>query len=335
MKLGSEMRKGARDITLASRIFLAAAVLSMAAGVALLAYHQGAFTRRIHVHFLAGSADGMNTGMAVKLVGFKVGSVDSIAIDNDLRVKVDMKIDAKYAEMIDADAIVRLTREAIIGANVLEIRPGSGDRGPVQDRSLLRYEREPSVESAMIALLDQMAPIVGDVRSITAYLSAPDSDLRQAIRNVSLTAGSLADASADFRKLLATAEDRIGKGETRMGGVLGSAEKLLQDASGSLSLLDGSIRRIDSTLPGITSKMEQSLENIRVTSEAVRGLVTGELTGLVGEVGAVVFDTGEMVRGVKRSWPASGMVQPPREQLLRLDGGGGLTAVPADGARER
>jgi len=333
MKLGSEMRQGARDITLASRIFLALAVLSMAAGVALLAYHQGAFTRRIHVYFLA--ADGMNTGMAVKLVGFKVGSVDSMSIDNDLRVKVDMKIDAKYVEMIDADAIVRLTREAIIGANVLEIRPGSGDRGPVQDRALLRYEREPSVESAMIALLDQMAPIVGDIRSITAYLSAPDSDLRQAILNVNRTAGSLAEASADFRKLIATAEDRIGRGETRMSGVFGSAEKLLQDASGSLGLLDGSIRRIDATLPGITSKMEQSLENIRVTSEAVRGLVTGELTVLVGEAGAVIFDTGEVVRGAKRSWPASGMVQPPREQLLRLDSGGGLTAVPADGARER
>jgi len=29
------------------------------------------------------------------------------------------------------------------------------------------------------------------------------------------------------------------------------------------------------------------------------------------------------------------MVQPAQERLLRLDSGGGLTAVPADGARER
>lgn len=335
MKLGLEMRKGVRDITLASRIFLVLGVVSLVAAVVLLAYQQGAFTRRIQVYFLAESAAGMNKGMAVKLIGFKVGSVESIAIDNDRRVEVELKIDAKYAPMIDADATVRLIREAIIGSNVLEFRPGSGKRGPVQDKAILLYEREPSVESAMMALLDQVSPIVTDIRQITAYLSAPDSDLRQAVRSVNRTAGALADASVEVKKLIATTTDRIDKGETRVSGVLGSADKLLQDAGASLSLLDGSLRKVDAALPGITSKLDQTLENIRAASEAVRGMVTGELSGVVGEAGALVSDTSEVVRGAKRSWPVSNFVQPPRESLLRLDGGGGVTAVPVDGGRDR
>jgi phospholipid/cholesterol/gamma-HCH transport system substrate-binding protein len=335
MKLGLEMRKGVRDITLASRIFLVLGVMSLVAAVVLLAYHQGAFTKRIHVYFLAGTADGMNKGMAVKLVGFKVGSVEGITIDNDLRVKVELKIDARYAPMIDADATVRLIREAIIGSNVLEFRPGSGDRGPVEDKAILRYEREPSVESAMMALLDQMTPIVGDIRQITAYLNAPDSDLRQAIRSVNRTAGSLADASAEVKKLIATTTDRINRGETQVSSVLDTADKLLKNAEASLTLLDGSLRKVDAALPGITSKMDQTLENIRAASEAVRGIVAGELSGVVGEAGALVSDTSEVVRGAKRSWPVSSFVQPPRESLLRLDGGGGVTSVPADGVRDR
>jgi phospholipid/cholesterol/gamma-HCH transport system substrate-binding protein len=333
MKLGSEMRQGARDITLASRIFLAVAVLSMLCGAGLLAYQQGVFTPRVHVLFNAGTADGMNTGMAVKLVGFRVGSVERISVDNDLSVQVTLKIDAKYQPMIDAGASVRLTREALIGANVLEIRPGNGDLGPIQERTVLRYEREPSVESAMIALLDQMAPIVGDVRTITAYLSAPEGDFRQAVRSVNLTAGSLAAASNEFTKLIATASDRIEKGETRVSAVLGRAEKLLEDASGGVTLLNSSLKQIDTALPGITTRLEQSVENVRVTSEAVRGLVTGELAGIVVDAGSVISDTSEVVRGAKRAWPVSGMVQPPRESVLRLDGGGGLTPVPVDGAR--
>jgi len=333
MKLGLEMRKGVRDITLASRIFLVLGVVSLVAAVVLLAYHQGAFTQRIQVYFLAESAAGMNKGMAVKLVGFKVGSVENIAIDNDRRVEVELKVDAKYAPMIDADATVRLVREAILGSNVLEFRPGSGKRGPVQDKSFLLYEREPSVESAMMALLDQMSPIVTDIRQITAYLSAPDSDLRQAVRSVNRTAGALADASVEVKKLIATTTDRIDKGETLVSGVLGKADKLLQDAGASLTLIDGSFRKVDAAIPGITSKLDQTLENIRAASEAVRGMVTGELSGVVGEAGALVSDTGEVVRGAKRSWPVSSFVQPPRESLLRLDGGGGVTAVPADGGR--
>jgi phospholipid/cholesterol/gamma-HCH transport system substrate-binding protein len=333
MKLGTEMRKGARDITLASRIFLAVAVLSMLVGVGLLAYQQGIFTPKVHVLFHAGTADGMNTGMAVKLVGFKVGSVQSISVDNDLTVRVALKIDAKYQPMIDAGASVRLTREALIGANVLEIRPGSGDLGPIQDRTVLRYEREPSVESAMIALLDQMAPIVNDVRTLTAYLSAPEGDFRQAVRNINRTAESLVASSNEFTKVIVAMSDRVEKGEARVTAVLGKAEKLLDDAGGGVTLLNSSLKQIDASLPGITSRLEQSLENVRVTSETVRALATGELAGIVVDAGGVISDTSEVVRGAKRAWPVSGMVQPPRESVLGLDGGGGLTPAPADGAR--
>jgi len=333
MKLGSEMRKRVRDITLASRMFLVLGVVSLVAAVVLLAHHQGAFTKRIHIYFVAETANGMNKGMAVKLVGFKVGAVEGITIENDLRVMVALAVDAEYAPMIDADATVRLVREAIIGSNVLEFRRGSGTRGPVQDKAILLYEREPSVESAMMALLDQVSPIVGDIRQITAYLSAPDSDLRQAIRSVNRTAGALAEASDEVRKLIVTAAGLIEKGETRVSSVLSSADRLLQGANASLGVLDGSLRKVDAALPGITSRMDQTLENIRAASEAVRGMVSGELTGVVGEAGALVSDTSEVVHGAKRSWPVSNFVQPPRESLLRLDGGGGVTAVPADGGR--
>jgi hypothetical protein len=64
-------------------------------------------------------------------------------------------------------------------------------------------------------------------------------------------------------------------------------------------------------------------------------MVSGELSGVVGEAGTLVSDTSEVVRGAKRSWPVSSFVLPPRESLLRLDGGGGVTAVPADGGRDR
>jgi phospholipid/cholesterol/gamma-HCH transport system substrate-binding protein len=335
MKLASEMSKGVRDITLASRIFLGLGVVSLVAAVLLLAYNQGAFTKHIQVFFTAGSAEGLNKGMAVKLVGFRVGSVESIAIDNALRVTVELKVDANYGPMIDADATVRLVREAIIGSNALEIRPGSGNRGPVLDKAFLRYEREPSVENAVMALLDQMVPIVSDIRQITAYLSAPDSDLRQAVRSVNRTASSLADASIEFKKLIQATTDRVEQGETLVSGVFGTADKLLRDAGASLALLDSSLKKVDAAVPGITTKMEQTLENIRATSEAARAMMTGELSGVVGEAGTLVSDTREVVRGARRSWPVSNFVQPPRESLLRLDGAGGVTAVPADSGRDR
>jgi len=335
MKLGTEMRQGVRDITLASRIFLVVAVASLVIAIALLAYNQGAFTPTIRVFFYAGTADGMNTGMAVKLVGFKVGAVGGIAIEPDLRVKVVLKVDARYADMIDLDAVVRLTKEAIIGGNILEIRPGSGNRGPIADRAILRYEREPALEGAIVALVDQVSPIVGDVKQITAYLSSPDSDFRQAIVSINRAAISLAEASVHIRQLVTASAKQIEKGGERAGAVLETADTLLRDAGASLVVLDGSLRKVDAALPGMTSKMDQSLDNIRAMSEALRGMVTGELPGLVGEAGVLISDTNTVMRGAKQAWPVRNMVQPPQERLLQLDSGGGLPAASVDRGRDR
>jgi phospholipid/cholesterol/gamma-HCH transport system substrate-binding protein len=335
MQPGAEITRSLRNVALASRLFLAIAVVSLCAVVALLAYHQGAFTKTIRVYFHAGTAEGMNKGMAVKLVGFKVGSLERITIDSDLRVRVELGIDAKYASMIDADATVRLTKEAIIGANVLEVRPGSGDKGPIKDRVVLRYEREPALESALTALVDQVAPIVADTRNITAYFSNPDSDFRQAIANLNRTAATLAEAGAELRRLIATGADRLERGEAKVSKVLDNADDLLKSANSSLAVLDSSLKKIDAALPGIASKMDQSLENIRVTSEAVRGMATGELPGIVGETGALVSDTGEIVRGARQAWPVRSLVQPRQELLLRLDSGGGLAPVPVESGRAR
>ena len=136
----SEMLNSVRRIAIASRLFLAIAVISLCAAIALLAYHQGAFTRTLAVFFYAGTADGMHKGMAVKLVGFKVGYLDEIVIDNDLRVKVTIRIDRKYTPMIDMGATVRLAREG--GQVLLAVEDnGPGIAAADRERVFERFHR--------------------------------------------------------------------------------------------------------------------------------------------------------------------------------------------------
>ena len=335
MKTSTEMISSLRRVALASRLFLAIAVVSLCAAVALLAWHQGAFTRTIRVFFYAGTADGMHRGMAVKLIGFKVGYLDEIAIDNDLRVKVQIRLDRKYVPMIDAGATIRLAREGVIGANVLEVRPGSGDSGPVTRSAVLRYEREPSLEGALTALVDQATPIVSDARQLAAYFNDPDSDFRQAMRNASQAAARLGQASDALQKLIVNAEGRLERGEARVTATLDSAQALLRSTGESLAVLDSSLKKVDAALPGITAKLDQGLENFRVTSEAMRNMATGELPGLVGETSTLVSDTGEVVRGARQAWPVRNLVQPRQELLLRFDSGGGLGTEPVEKGREK
>ena len=340
MRIVSEMRAGLRDIALASRVFLVVAVLALAGAIGALAWQQGAFTRTIDVSFLAGTADGMNKGMAVKLVGFKVGSVESISVTPDLRVKVDVKLDEKYRDMIDGDAVIRLVKEGLIGGNVLEVRPGSGDTGPVKNAAVLRYEREPALEAAVVALVDQIAPVIADVKQLTAFLASPEGDFRMTIGNANRAAAALVETRADLKKLIASLSEGVDQGGKQAAAVLDATDGLLRETRASVAVLDGSLRRIDAALPGIATKMDQGLENILVASDAIRGLATGQLPGLVGDAGVLVneggdlvSDTSEIVRGARRAWPVRNLVPPRQELRLRLDSGGGLSAMPPEGKR--
>jgi phospholipid/cholesterol/gamma-HCH transport system substrate-binding protein len=340
MKIVSEMRAGLRDIAVASRIFLVVAVLALVAAIGVLAWQQGVFTQWLDVTFYAGTADGMNKGMAVKLVGFKVGSVDAISVTPDLRVKVGVKLDEKYQNMIDGDAVIRLAKEGLIGGNVLEIRRGSGDKGPIRSGAQLKYEREPALDAAVVALVDQIAPVIADVKQVTSFLASPEGDFRQAIGNANRAAAALVETRADLKKLIASLAEGFDRSEKQVAVVLDTTTGLLRDTRASVAVLDGSLRKIDAALPGIASKMDQSLENLRVASEAVRGVATGQLPGLVGDARVLVSegevlvsDTNEIVRGARQTWPVRNLVAPRQELRLRLDSGGGLTAMPPEGKR--
>lgn len=340
MKIVSEMRAGLRDIAVASRIFLVVAVLALVAAIGVLAWQQGVFTQWLDVTFYAGTADGMNKGMAVKLVGFKVGSVDAISVTPDLRVKVGVKLDEKYQNMIDGDAVIRLAKEGLIGGNVLEIRPGSGDKGPIRSGAQLKYEREPALDAAVVALVDQIAPVIADVKQVTSFLASPEGDFRQAIGNANRAAAALVETRADLRQLIAELGEGMGRTERRVAGVVEATDALLKETRASVAVLDGALRKADAALPGIATKLDQSLENLRAASEAIRGVATAQLPGLAGEAGALmneggalVADTGEIVRGARQAWPVRNLVPPRQELRLRLDSGGGLTVLPPESKR--
>ena len=53
----------------------------------------------------------------------------------------------------------------------------------------------------------------------------------------------------------------------------------------------------------------------------------------MNEGGALVADTGEIVRGARQTWPGRNLVLPRQELRLRLDSGGGLTVLPPESKR--
>src|SRR5215831_18940795 len=121
MRLQDEIeRKLGSRMSLASRAFLWLAALGIAGSILAFAYVQRWFTPTIDLYFYAPTATGLNRGMAVKLVGFKVGSLDELSVVGELRVKGKVVIDRHYRDSLGKDSLIRLTKESLLGTYVLE-----------------------------------------------------------------------------------------------------------------------------------------------------------------------------------------------------------------------
>src|SRR4051812_21883340 len=150
----------------ASRAFLWLAAAGIVGAILAFAHVQRWFTPTAELYFYTPHAAGLTKGMAVKLIGFNIGSLEEISRFGELRVRGRISIASEHTNVISRDSRIRLTKEGVLGAYVLEILPGHGDDGPVRKGDTLDYEREADYSMMAQNLIDRIGPLVDDLRRV-------------------------------------------------------------------------------------------------------------------------------------------------------------------------
>jgi len=83
-------------------LFVLLAVLGMGLALVWTGIRNDAFTAKSTVHFVADSGQDLSVGMPVKFSGFKIGKLDTLTLDEQGRVQVEVRIDSKYLGLIQA-----------------------------------------------------------------------------------------------------------------------------------------------------------------------------------------------------------------------------------------
>jgi len=124
-----------------TRRFMLGAVGVMLLVLLMIAAKQDYFSRSTAIYFFTPNAQGLSKGMAVKFIGFKVGSVRNITMEPNASVRVHVSLDDEYVHLIGQDAKAKLVKEALVGESVVEIIPGSQQVRQVTQDSVLEFER--------------------------------------------------------------------------------------------------------------------------------------------------------------------------------------------------
>lgn len=221
------------------------------------------------------SVAGLKAGAPVRLMGLRVGSVDSIALrdfhdDPSQRTEVRFHVDLSYQEFIRDNSVAFITTEGLLGESVLEIETESLAGEVIPSGGLIASAERGDIKR----IIQNVDEITSDVRSLTGDLRAGKGTLgglftdrtiyNRANRIVAQIEGltkraaagegtigrlmvredlyeKLSNAVADVNQI--TADIRAGKGT--VGGLLYD-RKLYDQASSMMTRADDVVARVQS-----------------------------------------------------------------------------------------
>lgn len=297
-------------------IFILLAVLGIGAVFLMTGVKKGAFTPKSPIYFVADSGQELSEGMPVKFSGFKIGKLNTLALDEQGHVQVEVLVESQHLKLLHQDAVMSLKKEGVIGDGVLDISRGSEDKPILVAGGKVRFERANGLEQAVVDMKNRIMPIVDDVHLM---LSDPHGDVRQTLKNLREFSAEMRGTRQRLDQVLDSLDGNLNK---EVGPLLHS---LRQSAANAETMT----AKIDHDLPGLLKKADSSMESLRVTSESIKDAVQGsvpQLPGILGEARETLGKTREMVGttqevvdSLSTSWPLKSAVPAPETGPVRMD----------------
>jgi phospholipid/cholesterol/gamma-HCH transport system substrate-binding protein len=297
-------------------VFVLLAVIGIGATLLWTGIKKGALTTKSPIYFVADSGEGLSEGMPVKYSGFKIGKLNTLTLDEQGRVQVEVSIEAKYLKLMRQDAVIRLVKEGVIGDGVLELSRGTEAKAILAVGAVVRFERANGLEQAVIEVKNRILPILDDLHQT---LHDPQSDVRQTLMNLREFTAELQGTRKLMDKVLVSVD----------GNLTNEVEPLLRSLRESTAKAETISSKLDHDLPGLLKKADDSLENIRATTSSVKDAVqktVPQLPGMVyesretlGKTSGLVDDSKEMLDALSSHWPLKNVLPAPETTPVNMD----------------
>jgi phospholipid/cholesterol/gamma-HCH transport system substrate-binding protein len=146
--------------------FVIIALLGIVLTVVAVGIQHDVFSPKTRLFFITDSGQSIDEGMAVKLSGFNIGKVEKLELTDDAKVRVTLSILRGYMKWVKSDSKARLVREGVIGANVVEITPGSDKEKSLEHNTQIAFERGRGLGQVVDQLYAEVIPLIDDLKRV-------------------------------------------------------------------------------------------------------------------------------------------------------------------------
>lgn len=276
------------------------------------AIKQGWFEPKVHYVASFENADGIHQGTLVQMSGLRAGSVDSVELESDNKIRVGFYVLGKFQNRVRENSTVQLIRPFIIGERVLEVSVGS-DQFPV-------IPAQTSVKS--LETMDLMTLVSG--KTMNSYLTK----LGKILENMQVIVEAFADKSR--AESMIRVIDRLDPLMKNLNIMSGEVIKLTKQANhddnvqkllGNLTVTTTEINRILPELnrqnPALAKDLAQMTQNLAVVTKAIGPAVKNvesELPGASVRLIEALNETVVVLKAMQKNFFMRSSVQEVKEE---------------------
>lgn len=283
--------------------------LGLVLGLALLlgmAARQGYFSPKTPVYFVADSGTDLRPGMAVKLSGFKIGTVRRVDLNEAARVDVEMAIEDRYLKWVKRDSVATLAREGMIGDSFISVTRGSPSLPALTRDDRLRFELGRGLSDIAMDVRNRVVPVIDEMHTLLKYANDPKGDVRQGFARLNQLATELRDTRRKIDTALAGI-DQLSRED---------APATLAATRQTLERADASLRELEAAIPALKTEASQTLQALTHTADTATRTATEterlvketapKLLQVLGETEALMRDSRSAVNAARTRWPFKG-----------------------------
>lgn len=312
-------------------VLLVTTALTIVAGLLYFARASGTFAEQERYVVYMSDGFGIAPGGAVEMLGIEIGSIETVEITDDNRVRAQIEIQREHATRIREDSEVRLKvsvgLQTVLGGVGLVVTPGTKQAPQVESGDELTMVEPESFADLLPGVANDPAfkdleVVIHNARVISDRFASPDSDIDKLISDVSGLIAMLRSDDGTIGRLLqddAELYEQLSSTLLRVEGTLAKVDKLM---SRGASVLDKSddfmtssndvLAKTDSLVTnadGVVAKFNPLIDNADAAMKNLDEAVvlfaeaTRDLSEVMTKVTRVVDDMKDITRATKRVFP--------------------------------
>ena len=334
-------------------IFLVITLFILTGAIVFIAQGKNWFKKHEQYHTFFKEGYNLSPGANVTLYHTKIGKVVKVRLTEDNRVRVDLKILAKYASKMREDTIATVESPTIIGSEYIAILPGT-TQSPLlppgaeiistEKKALSDYMKEFKIEEKVEILSGIMKNIkeitdrlkdpegglfgtLDNIKEMTARLKDPKGQIFTSLDNIHHITDRLKDPKGElFQTLdnLASISQKMKKGEGSVGRLLIKDDlyRKIEEEINKVDSVLGNIELTTTRIPVIIDKAEKRLIEIKKPLTELDNILK-DVPEIMNTVKRELDAISDILSSVKENFLIKRNLPPaPKERSLSIEGRG-------------